>query len=159
MPTSSKSLIDLTAADLMSRDIIALPASLSLRAAAHELIRAGISGAPVVDESGRCLGVLSQTDLVRFLDKAGSATLTPAGVFADWQMVGLDDLPGDEVTSYMTPGAITASPQTPVAELAGLMADSHIHRVLIADVSGKVVGIVSSLDILKALADQANPPS
>jgi CBS-domain-containing membrane protein len=152
--TTTTGLFHLTAADLMSRNIVAIPLGMSLRAAAHRLAQAGVSGAPVVDEFGRCMGVLSKTDLVRYLDQGGRPTCECSGkcMFADWQMTDLEALPGDDVSRFMTTNVVTAPPETPIAALARLMYDAHIHRVLIADTWGKVVGIVSSLDILGALA-------
>jgi CBS-domain-containing membrane protein len=160
MMTLNRTLFELTAADLMSRDVVCIPASTSLRNAARMLVEAGVSGAPVLDEEGRCLGVLSQTDLTRFLaqnDAAASAHHEEEVFTADWQVADVDALPGDAVSRYLTRGAITVPSQTPIAELAALMCDARVHRVLIADGRGTVVGIVSSLDVLRAVADEAPP--
>ena len=66
MLTTTKSLLDLTAFDLMSRNVVTIPRQMSLHAAAHMLAQAEISGAPVVDEHGRCVGMLSSTDVMRW---------------------------------------------------------------------------------------------
>jgi CBS domain-containing protein len=66
MVATGKSLYALTAADLMTRVGVALRQWQSLREAAEELFRAGVHGAPVVDASGKCVGVLSVTDLARW---------------------------------------------------------------------------------------------
>jgi CBS-domain-containing membrane protein len=152
--TDTRTLFDRTAEDLMSRDVLFIPCRLSVRAAAHRLAQAGVSGAPVVDEEGRCLGVLTKTDLVRYLDQgpAPSPTSADLDVFADWQVMDLDALPADDVTRFMTTRVVTAAPSTLIGDLARLMCSSHIHRVLIVEGPGKVVGIVSSLDVLAALA-------
>src|SRR5262245_25006959 len=135
MITSSRSFLALTADDLMSRDVVTLPCDMSLRAAAHRLPEAGVSGAPVVDASGRCVGVLSTSDLVRSLDEGAVAPRgegeAPNDFCADWQMVDLIALPEDAVARHMSGDAITASPTAPVRELARLMHAFSIHRVLI----------------------------
>jgi CBS-domain-containing membrane protein len=159
MPCLSRSLLEQTAEDLMSRDVVCIPSSASLRAAARRLIEAGVSGAPVVDEDGRCLGVLSHTDLARFLAKGEVCFLSDSEVFAEWQMDDVEALPGEEVSRYVTRGAITAAAQTPVGELASLMSDARVHRVLITDGRGRIIGIVSSLDVLRALAAEAAQPA
>ena len=66
MIATRKQLFDRTAADLMSAPGVHLPEGMPLRDAAMALIRAGVHGAPVVDDRGRCVGVLSLTDLARW---------------------------------------------------------------------------------------------
>ena len=61
-----KPLLELTAADLMSRMLVLVPSEMSLPGAARLLSQAHVSGAPVVDAAGRCVGVLSATDFVRW---------------------------------------------------------------------------------------------
>lgn len=63
----------LTAGDLMSRDVEALSVNLSLREAAMQLARREVHGAPVVDEAGRCVGVLSVTDIARWVAGCGTS--------------------------------------------------------------------------------------
>jgi CBS-domain-containing membrane protein len=152
-------LFELTAEDLMSRNVICIPATASLRTAARQLIESGVSGAPVVDEEGCCLGVLSHTDLARFLAKDQACPVSENEVFAEWQLDDVERLPGEEVTRYLTRGAITASALTRIGELAELMCDARVHRVLITDPRGKLVGIVSSLDVLRAVAAEATQPA
>src|SRR5260370_22751039 len=76
-----KALREMTAADLMSRELTLIPRDMSLPAAAHVLAGAGISGAPVVDEMGRCAGVLSTTDFFHYVggDHPHSTPLTSTG--------------------------------------------------------------------------------
>jgi CBS domain-containing protein len=66
MDAAAKPLFDLTAADLMSEVVAVLREWTPLREAAEELFRAGVHGAPVVDAGGRCVGVLSVSDLARW---------------------------------------------------------------------------------------------
>jgi CBS-domain-containing membrane protein len=133
MVTTTKSILELTAEDVMSRDVITIAWNMSLRAAAHELAQANVSGAPVTDDHGRCIGVLSTTDLVRWLDR-------------------LQGLPADAVHLYMTTGVVKAALDTPVTTLARWMVDAHIHRVVVTDERNRPVGVVSSTDILAAVA-------
>ena len=64
-------LAHLTAEDVMQREVITIPHDLPLREAARLLSREQIGGAPVVDGAGRCIGVLSATDFVRWAGKEG----------------------------------------------------------------------------------------
>jgi CBS domain-containing protein len=57
------------------------------------------------------------------------------------------------VDDIMTPDAVTAGPATPIHELATKMVGSRVHRVIIVDREEIPVGIVTSLDLVRALAD------
>jgi CBS domain-containing protein len=61
-------------------------------------------------------------------------------------------LPTDDVCHYMTVNPVAVTPDTPIRALARLMLDAHIHRVIVAGEGGRPVGIVSSTDVLAALA-------
>ncbi len=156
MTTLETPLLQLTAEDLMSRGVLVISQHMSLRAAAHLLTQARVSGAPVVDEEGRCVGVLSAADLVHWMDRGKQATKrrgTGAScVCCDWQIDGLDDVPEDEVSRYMTTNVVATGPETRVGELARWMRNAHIHRIVIVDERRRPVGVVSSMDVLAAVA-------
>jgi CBS-domain-containing membrane protein len=156
MTTATKSPLDLTAADVMSRDVLVIPRHMSLRAAAHLLSKARVSGAPVTDELGRCVGILSRTDLIRWMDRGeGTAPhfeAAAACICSDWQMLALDDVPEDEVRQYMTTDLVAGTPDARLGQLARWMINAHIHRVVILDRQQRPVGIVTSSDILAAVA-------
>jgi CBS domain-containing protein len=155
MVATGKPLTDLTAEDVMSRDVLVLPQHMPLRTAAQFLSEAHVSGAPVVDGYGRCVGVISSTDFVHWARDGGRAhrrCLAADCVCADWQVVEVDILPAEAVAAYMTPDPITALTTATVRELARRMLDAHIHRVIIVDPGHRPVGVVSSTDILAAVA-------
>lgn len=66
MKSSMKQFFGLTAADLMSRDVVSVPATMHVRDALHRLKEANVHGATVIEPDGRCAGVLSLTDIVRW---------------------------------------------------------------------------------------------
>ncbi len=194
----------LTAEDLMTRDVVQLSEKMPLRAAAQLLLRHHISGAPVVNAEGKCVGVLSAVDFLRLAEKRDDVTKPaapaqpmscsfvkrqsnvsgrdvylcslppgvcsvqvkkrdsegreqvvcsePHCVFADWQVVELEQLPADEVRNFMTADPVIVKPGTPIGALARLIIDAHIHRVIVADAAEKPIGIVTSTDILAAVA-------
>src|SRR4051812_16813120 len=88
MPTLTKPLLSLTAGDLMCTAVVTIPQHTSLKEAAHLLAQAGISGAPVVDVEGRCIGVLSSGDIVSWVDKGEGAArpvnVKPCCVHSNW---------------------------------------------------------------------------
>jgi CBS domain-containing protein len=152
----AKALREMTAADLMSRDLTLVPQDMSLTGAANLLSRASISGAPVVDEEGRCVGVLSTTDFVHYVTSEGmrgphmSERLLER--VCEWQVPSGRTSSPDEVRSYMTHDPVTVEPGASVAHLARMMLDAHIHRVVVVDEEKRPIGIVSSTDILAAVA-------
>jgi CBS-domain-containing membrane protein len=149
-----KPLLSLTAADLMTASVIMVPEEMSLQGAAHLLTQARVTGAPVVNSEGRCVGVLSATDFVSWVDKTrGQAPRpNPASVCFAWQIIDPNALPEDAVHNYMTRDAVFVQAQTLIGELARMMIDAHIHRVIVVDAQRRPVGIVSSTDVLAAVA-------
>lgn len=155
MVTISKPLAELTAADVMSHEVIAVPKHLSLRAAARLLSGSHISGAPVIDLTGRCVGVLSTTDFAAWAGKGESIArergeASPGA--CEWEIITTMAPMEELVRDWMTPDPVTAPPTAPVSELARAMIDAHVHRVIIAEEDGRPIGIVSSTDILAAVA-------
>jgi CBS domain-containing protein len=199
---ATASLRDLTARDLMTQDVFTLAETMPLRDAARALVARGVSGAPVVDAAGRCVGVLSAGDYLRRVATGGRTESQPRrpvtcsfqihhrmedgreetlcmlspgacpiqmrqqgptgedllicrephSVPVDWQVVELEKLPTDDVGRYMTPNPVTAAQDTLLPTLARMMIDAHVHRVIVVDEAGKPVGVVSSTDLLAALA-------
>jgi CBS domain-containing protein len=144
--------LTLTAGDLMSAPVLTIPQDTPLQEAARLLSKSDISGAPVVDGEGRCLGVLSSHDFVIWAGEEGEAT----NFIAPWgEMIAIDDAPDNEIRHYMTRQPVTVAPTAPVGELAQKMIDAHIHRILVVADDDRPCGIVTSTDILAAVARAA----
>jgi len=147
-----KPLHSLTAEDLMTATVVTIPVNMSLRCAARTLTRAGVSGAPVVDETGRCVGVLSTTDFLKLAGFEHQPGPFAPQVECDWQVPDPDEVPDDDVRTLMTADPVTVGRQTLLGDLARRMLDAHIHRVIVDDGKGRPVGIVSTIDVLAAVA-------
>jgi CBS domain-containing membrane protein len=120
-------------ADIMTCDVFTLEASCNVDQAALELSLRGFSGAPVRDEAGRLVGVLSRSDL---MDPERH-----------------DGAPGAKVVrDLMTRAMFTLHPSAPVIHAIRLMVREEIHRVIVMDDSRRMVGIITSSDVLDALA-------
>lgn len=130
MNSAIERLLMLRAADVMSKNLVQLSARDSMTKAAEVMIHHHVTGAPVVNEVGQCIGVLSATDFLRH------------------EQVGGDD---DLVRAYMSPGVKIASPITSLVDVARVMCKYHLHRVMVLDHGERLVGVVSSLDIVAAL--------
>jgi CBS domain-containing protein len=158
MKNTNKPLLNLTARDLMSTDVESIPQWMTLPVAARMLSRAHISGAPVVDGEGHCLGVISTTDFMTWAEGGEGAGKPQAGdrsAHSAWQMFEGEDLPANLVRRYMTANPVTVPREMPIGELVQKMVDAHIHRVIVVDEENKPLGIITSTDILAAIATAA----
>ena len=153
---ATKSLLTLSATDVMSNHVVMIPREMSLQGAARMLGRSGVTGAPVVDSRGRCIGVLSTTDFMRWVEKdrhdgLGHGTGEP--MCSAWQLPETAIEPTCRVEDFMTRDPVLVSPGTKIGELARMMMDARIHRLIVVDnLTERPIGIVSSMDILAALA-------
>lgn len=151
--TREVSLLELRAKDVMTRDLVVIPDDMTVQEAGRRLCRLEVSGAPVVNCHGVVVGVLSSSDFVRLASMGEKVTTAPCDcVYSDWQLVDVDKLPTESVQRCMTPDPVTAGPNVAVTELARMMVDAHIHRVVIVDDDGAPKGIVTTSDILGAVA-------
>ena len=141
------------AKDIMRRKIITVKSWLTLPELAKVFAEHAITGAPVVDQSGIVIGVVSQTDLVRSRREASDGVpLYHRELDAPLSVLGLhfEEVDQSRVEQIMTPGAISFDVETPVERLAAAMLERHIHRVLITR-DRALVGIVTTMDLLRAL--------
>src|SRR6516162_1975130 len=105
-----KPFLALTAADLMTAPVMTIPQEMSLREAARLLSRSSISGAPVVDAEGRCVGVLSASDFVTWARRGWEATGGGETIhfIAPWgEMIDIEAFPDNEIRHYMTADLVT----------------------------------------------------
>ncbi|HZF10288.1 MAG TPA: CBS domain-containing protein [Thermoanaerobaculia bacterium] len=148
----------ITAADVMNPRVLAAAADWTLPELADFLVEHQISGAPVVDPTGRLLGVVSVTDLA-----AALAQLPRAAAVSDFFQSAWPESPDREaladlqargerrtVREIMTPHVYTVTEDTPVGELALTLIEEHVHRLLVTRAE-QVVGIVSTSDLLGLL--------
>ena len=165
----------ITAADVMNPVVLTVPDTLSVGELAAFLVEHEISGAPVRDEDGNLVGVVSVTDVAQAATElppvpAADAHLAPGRAggpvkpdyFArGWeQRVSAEELGrlrsehGERtVREIMTPTVYSVPEDTPVSEVAEIMIDSHIHRLLVTR-EEKVIGIVSTSDLLGLLVEE-----
>jgi CBS domain-containing protein len=163
MENTSRPLMSLRAADIMSRSIVMIPREMSLQGAARLLTGAGVTGAPVIDDQGRCIGVLSATDFMHAVEtqqpQANPSRAADSMPHCAWEIPEGNRNSCLCVADFMTIEPVLVGPTTPIAELARMMKDAHIHRIIIAEMAtGRPLGIVSSMDILAAIARVDNMP-
>ncbi|MBL8728192.1 MAG: CBS domain-containing protein [Planctomycetes bacterium] len=151
-------LADLRARDVMQHDLVCVRASDPLTEVERVLADARVSGVPVLDDDGQMLGVLSAKDLVR--SHAEDAEVPEDLGFQDTVLDPDDTEPVAYRRSQggvmcagdvMTTDVASVGPDTSLVEVARTMVQREIHRLLVVD-RGRLVGIVSTLDVLRPLA-------
>jgi len=116
-----------------------------------------VGGAPVIDREGRLVGVISVFDLLASLGgpepDAGCALFFrdhPLSWTTEWsfRLEGRPDaLRGQHVSDVMTREVVAVAPDTSLADVARVLREHRIHRVVVCDVE-RMLGIVSSFDLL-----------
>jgi IMP dehydrogenase len=116
----------------MTRSVVTLSPDETLAQAADTLASLNVSGAPVCDAEQRLVGVFSKSDL---LGRLIEGRLEPTA----------------KVGAHMSTVPVSLGPDDDVRRATDLMAERSIHRLVVVDADGHVVGILSPLDILKAI--------
>jgi CBS domain-containing protein len=105
------------------------------------------------------VGVLSSSDFVTWAGEGGEGSGGERSItafIAPWgEAIDIEEAPDTEIRRYMTARLITVAPMTPIGELAQKMAQAHIHRLLVVVDHDRPRGIVTSTDILTAVARAA----
>jgi CBS domain-containing protein len=149
-----------TAGDLMKTNVVTVAYSAPLSEVEQILSESRISGAPVVDQTGQILGVISLKDLnERYAEDPDAKPRHGRGFF---HLSSLGTLDGDfdsfevpaeaEETArdLMTADIYRVPVGAGLKSIADVMCKHHVHRVLVED-QGRLVGILSTLDVLEAL--------
>lgn len=148
-----------TVADVMSRDPISVRQETPLQEAIKIMAERRISGLPVVDQAGKLVGVISETDLMW----RETGVTPPAYIMILDSVIYLEnparydrDLHkalGQTVGEVMTKDSlITSDPDQPLQKAAQLMHEKNIRRLPVIDDAGQVIGIVTRGDIIRAMA-------
>jgi CBS domain-containing protein len=139
-----------TAADLMSSNPISIRAKATVAEAVATLIDRGFGAAPVIDEAGQPVGVLSRADLLihdrERLTHHASVKERPLP-----EGFGVEEVDGTLVEDLMTPAVFSVTPETMVAKVIDEMLALQVHHLYVVDRSGAVVGVISAMDIVRHL--------
>ena len=144
----------MNAAEIMSKTVVAVSVEASLAQAVRLMIDSRVSGVPVLDAQGHAVGMLTEGDLLR---RAETGTEGPApGWFARLLMPGhlagqYVQTHGRQVRAIMTPNVVTVEEDAPLEKVVLLLQRHRIKRIPV-ERDGKVVGIVSRADLVRALA-------
>ncbi len=145
-----------TAKDMMTKKVVTFSPGTEIGHAARILLEMGLNGAPVLDERGKVVGILCQSDLI-----AQQKQLPVPSVFTlldSWFPLkstkmekAVRRIAAITVSDAMTRNPMTIRPDTAVDEIAALMVERNFHTLPVVDEEAKLVGVVGKRDILKTL--------
>lgn len=129
------------AAQVMSRQPIAVAADERVARAWHVLRDHGIHQSPVLDAAGRLVGIVSERDLLTAIDIDGERVIETLS---------------RQVRDVMTTPVVAAAPVTDIRRIAAAMLEVGVDGVPIVNDDGRLVGFVSRSDVLRAVV--RDPP-
>lgn len=122
-------------ADVMVKSVMAVEPNTNARDCARAMAKRGVSCA-VITQGGNAIGIVTERDLV---SKVMADALDPKSVL---------------VRDIMSTPLITVSPDSPLTDAAQQMAEYRVRRLVVVDESGALVGIVTTGDIARSLAEK-----
>lgn len=145
-----------TASDLMMPNPISIRSEAGVAEAIALFADKGITAAPVIDEAGHPIGVVSRSDLLiheREVEKVKreKSEYFDAPRFASESATEEKIADMHTVADLMTPAIFAVSPDTPVHRVVSDMVGLHVHRLFVVDEDGVLVGVISTMDVLKQL--------
>ena len=138
--------------EVMQKNVVAVKKGTPYREVAKILVEKKVSGAPVIDETGKIIGVVSEKDLFRAVYPSYEDFYESPESHLDFEELEEEAKTANDkkVEDFMSTRLITADPETPVLKIGALMVATGIHRVPVV-VDGKVVGMVGRGDIYRAI--------
>lgn len=147
--------------EVMTSNVVTVTPDTPLKDVAELLVEKDISGLPVVDEEGKVLGVVSETDILYKERGEAPDKRSLIGHLLHWGEKTSDPkIDARTAGEAMTSPPIVVAPATSVARAAAMMADAGVHRLVVVDdaeargagSNGKLRGIVSRSDFVRAFA-------
>ena len=149
-----------TASDLMRTNVVTVNYAMPLSEVERVLGDHGISGAPVTDEAGHIVGIVSLKDLIeRYAENPESHPRRGHGFYhlstegmgeRDYDSYDVPAEAEETASDIMTSGIYSVRPDAGLREIAAEMVKHNVHRVLVQD-DGKYVGLISTMEILDSL--------
>ena len=146
-----------TIEELMTPNPIAISGAASASDLAVILDENEVSGLPVTDQLDRVIGVVSRTDLLHRCIEGPLGT-RPEGSFLASVAEGLGGRRGvaslGVVSEFMNPDPVIATLDDPPSAVAARMMEERVHRVIIVDEERHLLGILTTLDMLRVIATE-----
>jgi CBS-domain-containing membrane protein len=140
-----------TAADLMSSNPVSIRAQATVAEATAMLTDRGFSAAPVIDEAGRPVGVVSRADILVHHREGHTHTLVGQDEADVPEGFEVEETDPTLVADIMTPAVFSVPLDAPVDSVIAQMLSLHVHQMFVVDRDGLLVGVISTLDVLRKL--------
>ncbi len=144
-----------TAKDIMTSHVATIHHRDTVHEALHLMADNRLSTLPVVDQYDRCIGMVSQSDLIAITGQADaheqamqSMGDTAAALFGRGQ---LNDITDERIEDVMSDDPIIASEDELVTSVADKMLEKEVHHVPVCNGDGVLQGLISTMDILRAI--------
>jgi len=119
----------------MATSLMTLKPEMEILAAVHLLLQHDFGGAPVLDDDGKLVGILTEKDCMK--------VVLNAGYHSEY---------GGHVAEFMTSDLVTLSPDASIVEAAQRFLDNSFHRYPVVE-NNELVGQISRRDVLRALEE------
>ena len=144
--------------DLMTFHAVTVAPDDTVKDALDLLVANNVAALPVVDEANHCVGVISAIDLLGLAQERGEdfeAFSVAEGLSRELLIEHLEraDFSDLVVKEAMTPTPIIIGPEAPLPEAARIMVEYGVHHLAVVENGRRFLGILSSLDVVRALAE------
>ena len=146
----------LTAGDVMTRDVITVKKETTIRELAELFARHRISSAPVVDDNGEMIGIVTETDLI---EQDKNLHIPTVISLFDWVIYlesdkkfekALKKMTGQSVGEIYSEEFVKVTPTTPVSDVADILSSRKMNAIPVLD-GNKIVGIVARIDLIRTM--------
>lgn len=146
--------------DVMSGDVVTIDAGESVHEALQVMAENKVGALPVIDRHDQCIGIISTSDLVDITRdlEAGLEELEKTDELLFGRVIESigDGIGHQSVMDVMSENVVSTHPNDLLSEVASRMLEQRIHRMPVVDEKQRLVGIVSTTDILSAFVKGAN---
>lgn len=132
----------MSARELMVADPVSLPRTATIRGALNLLTAKGLDAAPVINDAGRPVGVVSESDILTHISEQqfGVRQALEAALIAD----------------IMTPVVISIVPDAPAERVVEEMVAHKVQRLYVVDGAGILLGVIGAMDVLRHLQTETS---
>ena len=147
-----------TAKDIMTKEVITVTTDVTIEGLARIFTRHDISGAGVVDEDGKLIGIVTENDLIKMEQRLHIPTVI--NIFDAVIYLGsskrfeedIKRMAATKVEDIFRKDVVTITESSTIEEIATIMSEKNIHHLPVVK-KGKLVGIVGKKDIVRAIAE------
>ncbi len=145
--------------DVLSKDVVSVSSGDSVHEALELMVQNRVSALPVIDARDKCIGVLSTSDFVTLaceLDEELN-TARSSDVTHQWLIDHLadHDMGRRRIEELMTETVESISPEATLVQASREMLRHRVHRLPVLDAKGRLLGVISTMDILQAFVETA----